>query len=51
LRAIRRNNAREAARRHDWLHRIRAVFDTFGLAPIEEMRARAQQLDRIASQA
>jgi hypothetical protein len=50
LRAIRRNNAREAALRHDWLHRIRAVFDTFGFAPTEEMRARAQRLDWIASQ-
>jgi hypothetical protein len=51
LRAVRRNNTREAALRHDWLHRIRAVFDTFGLAPTEKMRARAQRLDRIASQA
>jgi hypothetical protein len=49
LRAVRSNNAREAALRHDWLHRIRAVFDTFGLEPTEEMRARAQRLDRIAS--
>jgi hypothetical protein len=51
LRAVRRNNAREAALRHDWLHRIRVVFDTLGLAPTEEMRARAQRLDQIASQA
>jgi glycosyl transferase family 1 len=50
LRTVRRNNAREAALRHDWLHRIRTVFDTFGFAPTEEMRARAQRLDRIASQ-
>jgi hypothetical protein len=51
LRAIRRNNAREAALRHDWLHRIRVVFETLGLTPTQEMRARAQQLDQIASQA
>jgi len=51
LQAIRRNNPREAALRHDWLHRIRVVFDTFGLAPTEEMCASAQRLDRIASQA
>lgn len=51
LRAVRRNNAREAALRHDWLHRIQVVFDTLGLAPTEEMRARAQRLDQIASQA
>jgi len=50
LRAARRNNIREAARRHDWLHRIRVVFDALGLAPTEEMRARAQRLDQIASQ-
>jgi hypothetical protein len=48
LRAVRRNNAREAALRHDWLHRIQVVFDTLGLAPTDEMRARAQRLDRIA---
>jgi hypothetical protein len=50
LRAIRRNNAREAALRHDWLHRIQVVFDVLGLAPTDGMRARAQQLDQIASQ-
>jgi hypothetical protein len=49
LRAIRRNNAGEAARRHDWLHRIQVVFDVLGLTPTEAMRARAQQLDQIAS--
>lgn len=51
LRAVRRNNVREAALRHDWLHRIRVVFDTLGLAPTEQMRARAQRLDQIAVQA
>ena len=49
LRAVRRNNAREAALRHDWLHRIRVVFDALDLAPTEEMRARARRLDQIAS--
>jgi glycosyl transferase family 1 len=49
LRAIRRNNAREAALKHDWLHRIRVVFDTLGLAPTEQMRSRAQRLEQIAS--
>lgn len=48
LRAVRRNNAREAALRHDWLHRIQVVFDTLGLTPTEKMRARAQRLDQIA---
>jgi len=51
LRTVRRNNVREAALRHDWLHRIQVVFDTFGLPPTEKMRARAQRLERIASQA
>jgi hypothetical protein len=51
LQAVRRNNVREAALRHDWLHRIQVVFDVLGLAPTEEMRARAQRLDQIASQA
>jgi hypothetical protein len=49
LRTIRRNNAREAARRHDWLHRIRVVFDTLGLPATQEMQVRAQRLDQIAS--
>jgi hypothetical protein len=49
LRAARRNNVRQAALRHDWLHRIQAVFDVLGLAPTEKMRARAQRLDEIAS--
>jgi hypothetical protein len=51
LRAVRRNNAREAALRHDWLHRIRVVFNVLGLLPTEEMRARGQRLDQIASEA
>jgi hypothetical protein len=49
LRAARRNNVRQAALKHDWLHRIQAVFDVLGLAPTEEMRARAQRLDEMAS--
>jgi len=48
LRAVRRNNAREAALRHDWLHRIQVVFDSLGFTPTEKMRARAQRLDQIA---
>ena len=51
LRTVRRNNAREAALRHDWLHRIRVVFNVLGLLPTEEMRARGQRLDQIASEA
>jgi hypothetical protein len=51
LRAIRRNNVRAAALRHDWLYRIRSVFEVLGIAPTEQMQARALRLDRIASQA
>ena len=51
LRAIRRNNVRQAAQRHDWLHRILVVFDTLGLKPTEEMRARANRLEQVASNA
>jgi hypothetical protein len=50
LRAVRRNNVREAALRHDWVHRMHVVFDVLGLAPTELMRARARLLDQIASQ-
>ena len=49
LRAVRRNNVREAALRHDWLQRIQVVFDVLGLTPSEGMRARAQRLHEIAS--
>jgi len=41
LNAVRHRNVREAALRHDWVHRIRAVFDVLGLAPTDEMQARA----------
>jgi hypothetical protein len=51
LREVRRNNVREAAKRHDWLYRIQMVFDTLGLAPTEKMQARAKRLEEIASQA
>jgi hypothetical protein len=50
LRAVRRSNVREAAKRHDWLHRIRVVFDTLGLAPTEKMRARAKGLEQVGQE-
>jgi hypothetical protein len=49
LRAAQYNNAREAALRHDWLHRIQVVFDTLGLPHTEKMQARAQLLDHIVN--
>jgi Glycosyl transferases group 1 len=48
LATVRNRNLREAALRHDWLHRIRTVFDLLGLAPTEKMRRRAEQLAQIA---
>jgi glycosyl transferase family 1 len=49
LRAIRRNNVRQAALRHDWLHRIQVVFDTLGLLSTDKMLDRAKRLELIAS--
>jgi hypothetical protein len=51
LRAVMSENVRQAALRHDWLHRIRVVFDVLGLPPTEQMRARALRLSEVASQA
>ncbi|WP_296516670.1 glycosyltransferase [Rhodopseudomonas sp.] len=51
LRAVMRENLRQAALRHDWLHRIQVVFDVLGLAPTEQMQARALRLGQIASRA
>jgi len=48
LATVRSRNVREAALRHDWLYRIRTVFDILGLAPTEKMQARAEQLAQIA---
>lgn len=49
LRTVRWNNVRNAAMKHDWLHRIQVVFDTLGLRQTEKMQARAERLDQIAS--
>jgi len=49
LREIRRNNVREVALRHDWLHRIQTVFDVLGLSPTDKMHAREQQLQQLAA--
>ena len=50
LQAVRSNNARQAALRHDCLHRIQVIFATLGLAPTEAMQARAHRLDQLAAQ-
>ena len=51
LAAAGRSNVREAALRHDWLHRISIIFDVLKLAPTEKMAARGVRLSEIASQA
>ena len=50
LAAASRNNVREAAMRHDWLHRIKVIFDVLKLAPTDKMAARDVRLAEIASQ-
>jgi hypothetical protein len=45
---ISRENVRQAARRHDWLHRLTTVFDAAGIAPTAAMRARAGLLREIS---
>ena len=49
LARIRRNNIINAALRHDWLNRLRTVFDTFGLRPTPAMLLRQQRLQALAS--
>jgi hypothetical protein len=49
LRSIQRNNVREAAIRHDWLHRIQTVFDTLGIPHTEKMGTRRKRLEQVAS--
>jgi hypothetical protein len=51
LARIRRDNVRNAALRHDWVHRLRTVFDTLGLPPTDAMLAREGRLQAVATQA
>lgn len=48
LARIRRDNVRNSALRHDWVHRLRTVFETMGLQPTEKMLKREQRLNAIA---
>lgn len=48
LATVQDRNVREAALRHDWLYRIRTVFDILGLSPTEKMQVRADQLAQLA---
>jgi len=47
---IRRSNAREAAVRHDWVYRLETVFSALGMPSTEQMRARRNQLARLAQE-
>jgi hypothetical protein len=48
LAPIRRDSVRNAALRHDWVHRLRAVFDALGIPPTEGMLAREGHLRLLA---
>ena len=48
LARIRRANVTNAAARHDWLHRIRTVFDTFQLPYTPGMLRREERLNALA---
>ena len=49
LARIRRDNVANAARRHDWVHRLRTVFETLDLQPTEAMLARERRLEALAA--
>jgi glycosyltransferase involved in cell wall biosynthesis len=49
LARIRRDNVRNAALQHDWLHRLKSVYATFGIAPTPAMVAREQRLAELAT--
>jgi hypothetical protein len=48
LARISRENARHAALRHDWVYRLRTVFETIGLPPTEAMLERERRLAALA---
>lgn len=48
---IMRENVRQAALRHDWIYRLRTVFETLGLRPTEGMLAREERLRALAAMA
>jgi glycosyl transferase family 1 len=46
---IRRDNVRHAALRHDWVHRLHAIFDVLNIPPTEAMLAREERLRSLAA--
>ena len=49
LARIRRDNVYNAVLRHDWVHRLRTVFETLGISPTEAMLAREAQLKALGA--
>jgi hypothetical protein len=49
LAKIRRENVHNAALRHDWVHRLRTVFETVGIPPPEALIAREKRLQALAA--
>ena len=48
--AIRRNNVINALLKHDWLHRLQVVYDTFDLPPSLAMVERSQKISALVDQ-
>jgi Glycosyl transferases group 1 len=48
LSRVQRSNVRNAALRHDWVYRVREVFEVLGLAPTAGMLAREERLRALA---
>lgn len=46
---IRRNNVHYAARRHDWVYRLRSMLETLGMESTRGMLARERRLDALAA--
>ena len=51
LERIRRNNVTNAALRHDWVYRLKTVFDTLNVTPTAAMNKRMESLNILAQQA
>jgi len=50
LARIRRDGVRNAALRHDWVHRLRTIYQAAGLPPTEAMREREARLVAMAGE-
>jgi hypothetical protein len=49
MQRITRENVRQAALRHDWIHRLRTVYEALGLPPTAGMLAREERLRALAA--